>query len=136
MAPAADHRPDDEEDDAPRPMPARRRVTYLAQVGVYAAFAVAIPVYMYQGAQMVGFMALFTWLMAFYMAARALSIFVKYRQESGPPRYSRDYVEARDLLGGKPGESKAPDIHSTDFNSTDLNSTDSNDGSTKGSGHG
>ena len=93
-----------DDDESPGISPGRRAFR-LGQVAVYAALSVAIPAYMYMGGKMMGTMVVFTWLMAFYMAARALAIYVKFRQETRPPRYSRAYVEARDLFQAQPSPS-------------------------------
>ncbi|MBI5493591.1 MAG: hypothetical protein HY904_01110 [Deltaproteobacteria bacterium] len=85
------------DDDTPGISRGRRTFRYV-QIAVYLAFAFAIPAWVYLDGRTRGSMELLTWLLAFYMAARALAIFIKFRQETAPARYSRDYVEARDLF--------------------------------------
>jgi hypothetical protein len=68
-------------------------------VGLYASISIAILVYVLTDptAQQ-GSMVVLFYLLSLYMAARAVAMYIKYRQDTRPPRYSRAYIEARDLL--------------------------------------
>ena len=81
----------------PAVTPGRRTFRYI-QMGVYLAFAVGIPTYIYVEGRTRGSLLVLTWLLAFYMAARAVAIYVRFRQETSPSRYNQAYVEAQDLF--------------------------------------
>lgn len=91
-------------DEPPAVSPGRRTFRYV-QMGVYVAFAIGIPTYIYMEGRTRGSLLVLTWLLAFYMLARAVAIYVKFKQETSPARYSRAYVEADDLFE-KEDESK------------------------------
>jgi len=68
----------------------KRAKIRLVQVAVYVGMAVALPI--------IWNTFTMAYVFSVYCALRALAIFIKYRQESRPPRYSKAYTDADDLF--------------------------------------
>jgi hypothetical protein len=124
-------------DDTPALPPGRANLRRV-QVGVYVAFAVGILVYAQQEAQqMAGRLTMLTYLLAFYMGARAVAIWVKFRQETARSRYTRAYVEAQDIPLGGDGANDDGDASGSPSHGDGPAATSSTPDSTKDTnGHG
>lgn len=85
---------------------ARKRARIrLVQVAVYAGMAIALPIGWAQFATKTGQVDILAYLFSGYCALRALAVFIRYRQETAPARYTQDYIEANDLFPPEPDPS-------------------------------
>lgn len=110
--------------DGPRIYTPTQKAMRYAQVAAYAAVSAAVFAYGVREQRSGGSLVALIWLMGIYMGARALAIYIRFRQEMRGPRYSRAYTEARDLFTqapdadiSHPQESTHPTQHDEDGSS-------------------